>query len=147
MIKAMTGDTVKVHYTGKLADGTVFDASPQDRPLHFILGRKEVVAGFDQAVTGMYQGEKKTAVISADDAYGPHDATLVTAMPRSQFGGDIDFKVGLQLEVTAPSGDKFFVIVAGLDEENVVLDANHPLAGRELTFDIELLEVEKKKPL
>jgi peptidylprolyl isomerase len=144
MIKAQTGDTVKVQYTGRLTDGTVFDTSPEGKPLHFIIGKKEVIPGFDRAVTGMYRGEKKTAIIPADEAYGAHDESLVTAMPRSELPAAVDFQVGRQLEVTTQSGDKFLVLVADLNEDTVILDANHPLAGQELIFDIELLEVRKK---
>ncbi|WP_429885462.1 FKBP-type peptidyl-prolyl cis-trans isomerase [Geoalkalibacter halelectricus] len=143
MIRADQGDTVKVHYTGRLADGTVFDASPTDRPLHFIIGRKEVIPGFEQAVIGMYQGGKKTATIAPEQAYGPHRPELVEEIKRSLLPADLTLEPGRQLEVDPAEGQKFVVMVKAVGDEMVTLDANHPLAGRELIFDIELLEVTK----
>lgn len=143
MIRADQGDTVKVKYTGRLNDGTVFDASPEDRPLHFIIGRGEVIPGFEEAVAGMYQGGKKTVTVTPDKAYGPHREDLVEQVERSLLPDDVPLQVGRQLEVTPEKGEKFMVMVTGLDDENVTLDGNHPLAGRELTFEIELVEVKK----
>jgi peptidylprolyl isomerase len=146
MIRAMQGDTVKVSYTGRLADGTIFDASTPERPLHFILGKKEVIAGFDQAVTGMYMGESRTVTIPAEQAYGPHEAQYVETVERSMLPAQLDARPGQQLEVTAQNGNKLLVLVAEVTEETITLDGNHPLAGKELIFDIELLEVHKTPP-
>jgi peptidylprolyl isomerase len=143
MIRAEKGDIVKVHYTGRLQDGTVFDTSPADRPLSFIVGRGEVIAGFEQAVIGMYQGGKKSVRVAPEDAYGPHRPELVEEMKRSLLPADLHLEVGRQLEVEPEQGNKFLVLVAALNEESVTLDANHPLAGRELHFDIEVLSVDK----
>lgn len=145
MIRADQGDIVQVRYTGRLEDGTVFDASPDDRPLSFIVGRREVIPGFEQAVIGMYQGGKKTVTIAAEEAYGLHRPELVEEMQRSLLPADLHLEVGRQLEVEPQQGNKFLVLVCGLSDETVTLDANHPLAGRNLIFDIELLKVEKQQ--
>lgn len=144
MIKAVKGDAVKVHYTGRLTDGTIFDASPQSRPLHFILGRGEVIPGFDEAVTGMFQGETKTVAVAPEQAYGAHDARYVEEIDQGLLPSGLELKVGRQLEITGPKGDKLLVLITALTEQTVTLDGNHPLAGKELIFDIELLEVEKR---
>ena len=143
MIRAAKMDTVKVHYTGTLQDGTVFDKSPEDRPLHFILGRQEVIAGFDDAVAGMYQGETKTVVIPCEKAYGRSKPELLETIDRSIIDTSVELQVGGQLEVTNHDGSAFYVMVKELTDGQVTLDANHPLADKELTFEIKLLEVEK----
>ena len=147
MIRADQGDIVKVRYTGRLADGTVFDASPPERPLHFILGRQEVIAGFDAAVTGMYQGETKTVAIAPEQAYGPHDPRYVHAIDRGRLPADVELAVGRQLEVTTGEGEQLVLMIVELSDTSVTLDSNHPLAGKTLTFDIELLEVQKRPPI
>jgi peptidylprolyl isomerase len=146
MIRAMQGDTVKVSYTGRLADGTVFDASPAERPLRFILGKKEVIAGFDAAVTGMYMGESRTVAIPPERAYGPHEGQYVETVERGMLPAQLDPQPGQQLEITATNGNKLLVLVTGVTDDTVTLDGNHPLAGKELIFDIELLEVHKASP-
>lgn len=146
MIRAAKNDTVKVHYTGRLADGTVFDQSPEDRPLHFILGRQEVIRGFDAAVEGMYQGESKTVTIPCEQAYGQSKPELIEELERSLISQEVELQVGGQLEVTAQDGSIFHVMVRALTDTLVTLDANHPLAGKELTFHIRLLEVNKPQP-
>jgi peptidylprolyl isomerase len=143
MIRAAEQDTVKVEYTGKLSDGTIFDASPEDRPLLFIIGRKEVIPGFEDAVEGMYQGESKTVTIPCEKAYGPSDPELFEKIDRSAIGDDVALQVGGQLEVTNQDGSVFYLMVKDFTEEEVTLDANHPLADQDLTFDIKLLEVKK----
>ncbi|MDH3997664.1 MAG: peptidylprolyl isomerase [Desulfuromonadales bacterium] len=145
MIRANEKDTVKVNYTGKLSDGTVFDQTPQDRPLTFIIGRDEIIPGFDVAVRGMYQGESKTVTIPPDHAYGASDPELLETIDRDQLGEDVELHVGGQLEITNHDNSKFYVMVKELTDTQVVLDANHPLAGKELIFDIELLEVIKEQ--
>lgn len=145
MIRADQGDIVQVRYTGRLEDGTVFDATPEDRPLSFIVGRREVIPGFEQAVIGMYQGGKKTVTVAAEEAYGPHRPELVEEMQRSLLPADLHLEVGRQLEVEPQQGNKFLLLVCGISDETVTLDGNHPLAGRDLIFDIELLKVEKQQ--
>lgn len=143
MIRAAQKDTVKVHYTGRLADGTMFDQSPDDRPLLFILGGKEVITGFDEAVEGMYQGESKTVTIPCEKAYGPRKSELVEEVDRGLIGKEVALTVGGQLEITNQDGSKFRVMVRAVSDDRVTLDANHPLAGQDLVFDIKLLEVRK----
>ncbi len=143
MIRADQGDTVKVRYIGRLADGTVFDASPAERPLHFILGRQEVIPGFDEGVTGMFTGEAKTFTVPPEKAYGPYQESSREEIDRSLLPAHLDLQVGRQLEITGENGNRLLVLVAALGEGTVTLDGNHPLAGKELTFEIELLEVTK----
>ncbi len=146
MIRAAHMNTVKVKYTGKLADGTTFDASPEDRPLQFILGKEEVIKGFDEAVTGMYQGETKTVVIEPDQAYGESKPELIQDVDRSDLPADLELTEGGQLEVTQEDGGKLLLMINRVTEDKVTLDANHPLAGKPLTFVIELLEVDTEPP-
>lgn len=143
MIRATRQDTVKVHYIGRLADGTIFDQSPAERPLHFIIGRNEVIEGFDEAVVDMYQGTRKTVTIPAAKAYGPVREELFEVLERAQLPPGLELKVGGRLEITRQDGSTFHVAIRELTAETVTLDANHPLAGHDLTFDIELLEVKK----
>jgi len=144
MIKAATGDTVKVRYTGRLDDGTVFDASGEDRPLHFILGKNEVITGFDAAVAGMYQGESKTFTVPPEQGYGDHDPRWVETVERSLFPADFQLQPGHFVEVTRDSGEVFQIRIVACEGDDVTVDGNHPLAGEALTFDVELLEVVKK---
>ena len=145
MIRAAKMDTVKVHYTGRLTDGTIFDQSPEDRPLQFIIGKHEVIVGFDEAVEGMYQGESKTVTIPCTKAYGISKSELLEDVDKSLLGDRVELTVGGQLEVTNHDGSVFYVMVKAINEDSVTLDANHPLADKELTFDIELLEVTKQQ--
>ncbi|QDZ39229.1 peptidylprolyl isomerase [Euhalothece natronophila Z-M001] len=142
MVQAKSGDTVKVHYTGKLADGTVFDSSEGRDPLEFAIGEGQIIPGFEQAVIGMAPGESKTAEISSDEAYGPHRSEMVLEVEREQIPEDIEVQPGQQLQVQHPSGQQIPVVVTEVAESKVTLDANHPLAGQDLTFDIELVNVE-----
>jgi peptidylprolyl isomerase len=144
MIKATRNDTVKVHYIGRLKDGTIFDQTPEDRPLHFILGKEEVIEGFDNAVDGMYQGESKTVTIPFAQAYGPRKTELIEEIDRTLLPKDIELVAGGQLEVTQDDGSVFHVMVRELSDQSVTLDANHPLAGQDLTFDITLQHVSKR---
>lgn len=143
MFKAEKGDTVKVNYIGKLTDGTVFDSSEGKQPLHFIVGQQEVIPGFDQATLGMGQGEKKTVTIQSDEAYGPFHEKLVETVELSKLPDDLELTVGGQLEVTRGDGQVMYFFINELTDTTVTLDANHPLAGKELTFEIEMLEVTK----
>ncbi len=141
MAQAKTNDTVKVHYTGRLNDGTVFDSSVEREPLQFTLGEGQVIPGFENAVLGMTAGESKTITIAADQAYGPRRDDLVLAVGRDQFPPDITPEVGQQLQVRQTNGDVALVTVTEVGEAAVKLDANHPLAGHDLTFDIQLVEI------
>lgn len=141
MAEASVGDTVRVAYEGRLDDGTVFDESPEGEPLEFTLGADEVIDGFEQSVAGMEPGDTKTVTLDPDEAYGARDEDLVFTVSRDQLPGELEPEVGDPLEVRPPEGDAFEVHVADLNEDRVVLDANHPLAGRPLTFDLELVDI------
>ncbi len=141
MAQAKNGDTVTVHYTGKLEDGTVFDSSVDRDPLQFTLGEGLLIPGFEQAVLGMSPGELKTAEVSADQAYGPHREEMVVEIDRQEFPPHFQLEVGQQLQIPQSDGRMTRLIVTDISEQMVTLDANHPLAGRELTFDIHLLEI------
>jgi peptidylprolyl isomerase len=137
--KVKTGDTVKVHYTGRLNDGTVFDTSVKRGPLEFTVGQHQVVPGFEQAVLGMSVGENKTSVIPADQAYGQRDERLIVHMPRNRLPQDLDLEVEDRLQMRRPDGEIINVTVSEITDDTVVLDGNHFLAGEDLTFDIELI--------
>ena len=141
MTQAKSGDTVKIHYIGKLADGTVFDTSSNKGPLQFTVGSGQVIPGFDEAVTGMVVGETKTAEIPCDKAYGPRNDSLVLVVDKKQVPPELKPEVGQRLEVGSPSGELLAVTIIEVSDENLTLDANPPLAGEDLTFDIELLEI------
>lgn len=137
---AQSGDTVHIHYTGTLADGTEFDSSRDREPLGFTIGSGQVIPGFDAAVTGMTPGETKTVTIPADQAYGALREELVARVPRGQVPPQIVPRVGQRLQLG--SGDRaMLVVVREVDDEMVVLDGNHPLAGQDLTFALELVDV------
>jgi peptidylprolyl isomerase len=140
---AKSGDTVQVNYTGRLANGTVFDSTVGRKPFEFTLDGGQAIPGFDKAVIGMKVGEKKTVTIPMDEAYGPHDDSLVVDVPRSNFRSDTEPKVGQLVPITAPDGQVVALMITAIsDNGTVTLDANHPLAGKDLTFDIELVSIE-----
>ncbi len=141
MTQAKDGSKVKVNYTGKLDDGTIFDTSEGKAPLEFTLGSKQVIPGFEAGVTGMKVGEKKTINIPADQAYGPHQKEMVIKAERKQLPPDLKPEVGQQLQMNHQNGQTFVVKVTAIDDTAITLDGNHPLAGKNLTFDIELLEI------
>jgi peptidylprolyl isomerase len=141
MAQAQHGDTVKIHYTGTLEDGTVFDSSEGHDPLEFTLGSGQVIVGFEEAVTGMGSGEKKQVTIPADKAYGQRNEEMVIQAPRDQVPPDISPEVGQQLQMAGPGGETVIVRVVEITDEHVTLDANPPLAGKDLTFDIELVAI------
>ena len=142
MQQAQRGDTVHVHYKGTLDDGTVFDSSEGSDPLVFTLGSGDVIPGFESAVEGMSQGEKKTSKIDASNAYGAHRDELVFTVGRDQMPPHTEIEVGDMLRVGFPDGSSATVQVAGLELDLVTLDANHPLAGKDLTFELELVAIE-----
>ncbi len=141
MQQAKTGDTVKVHYRGSLTNGTVFDSSEGKNPLQFELGKGMVIVGFDNGVKGMSIGEKKTVQIPVNEAYGPKQSQLIIDVNKKDIPSDIDPKIGMQLHMTTNNGDPIPVTIAEIKEASIVLDANHPLAGEDLIFDIELIEI------
>ncbi|MGI9239110.1 MAG: FKBP-type peptidyl-prolyl cis-trans isomerase [Woeseiaceae bacterium] len=141
MAAAKTGDTVRIHYTGTLGDGTQFDTSSGRDPLEFALGGGQVIPGFDAAVTGMTVGDEKTVTIEADDAYGQRHEQLVQQVPRDTLPDTIDPAVGMQLQSQSPDGQVMNLVIVEIEEESITLDANHPLSGQALTFAIELVEI------
>ena len=141
MQQAKSGDTVKVHYSGRLTDGTTFDSSSGRDPLEFKVGNGDVIKGFDEGVAGMSVGEKKTVHIPADEAYGQKEEDRVVNFPRANFPPDMEPEVGMQLNMTNGGGQVIPVTIVDVDAENVILDANHPLAGQDLIFDIELVDI------
>jgi len=141
MAQAKQGDSVKVHYTGKLDDGTVFDSSADREPLEFTVGGGQVIPGFDQAVDGMAVGDKKTVRIEAEQAYGPHNPEMTLQVPRSDLPADLVPTPGMQLQASQEGGHSLIVTITEVADEQVTLDANHPLAGKALTFELELVAV------
>lgn len=141
MVQAKAGDTVKVHYTGKLKDGTVFDSSTSREPLQFSIGAGNIIPGFEQAVVGMSPGESKIEEIPYAQAYGPHREDMVVEIERQQMPADLNPQVGQQLQIQKPTGQAVPVTVTNVEGSKVTLDANHPLAGEDLIFEIQLLAI------
>lgn len=141
MSQAKSGDTVKIHYTGTLDDGTQFDTSSGRDPLEFQLGGGQVIPGFDSAVTGMAVGESKSVRIEPDEAYGPRHEQLVQQVPRSALPDELEPQVGMGLQSQGPDGQVMMLTVTAVEDENITVDANHPLAGQVLNFDIELVSI------
>lgn len=139
------GDKIKVHYHGKLDDGSTFDSSEGRDPLAFEVGSGMVIPGFDAGVTGMEKGEKKTIVIPSDEAYGPKLDEMIMEFPKERFPEDMKPEIGMSLNMSNQEGQSFPVVIKEVKEDVVVLDANHPLAGKDLTFDLELVEIEGAK--
>lgn len=141
MSQVKQGDTVLVNYTGKLIDGTIFDTSLDRSPMQFTVGQGKLIAGFEKAVVGMNAGEKKTVIIPFVDAYGPRHDSAVVEMDRKNLPGGFEPHVGQRLELTQEDDSALLVTVVGTSESSITIDANHPLAGKDLTFDIELVSI------
>lgn len=141
MSKASSGDTVKVHYTGKLNDDTVFDSSKNRNPLEFKIGSGQVIPGFDSAVAGMTVGDIKSVTIPMDQAYGPYREDMVLKIEKTQFPDHINPEIGQQLQLNRENENPIGVTVTKITDDSVTLDANHPLAGKDLIFEIELIEI------
>jgi len=143
MAEVKNGDVVKVHYTGKLTNGEQFDSSEGKEPLEFTVGAGQMIKGFDDAMPGMSVGEKKTINILPGDAYGEKDEQDMIEFPKENIPKDMKLDVGMQLQLRNENGQPFPVTVAEIKDDVVALDANHSLAGKELVFDIELVEILK----
>lgn len=141
MTTAKQGTTVRVHYTGRLPDGTEFDSSRGRDPIEFELGAGQIIPGFEKEVEGMTEGETSSVTIKAEDAYGPHQPDRVQKVDRSQLPAEVPVEVGTQLQATTQNGQQIPLTVVEVGEKEVTLDANHPLAGKDLVFDLELVEV------
>ena len=144
MQQVKNGDTVRVHYTGKLTTGELFDSSEGREPLEFEVGAGMMIKGFDAAVVGMALGDKKTVNIVPEEAYGERNDQMIIDFPRSNFPDDMTPEIGMQLMMNNGAGQQFPVTIVELKEEVVVLDGNHMLAGKELVFDIEMVEIDSK---
>ncbi|GAB3957578.1 peptidylprolyl isomerase [Spirosoma harenae] len=148
MAQAKSGDTVQVHYTGTLTDGTIFDSSEGRTPLEFTVGSGQVIKGFDEGVAGMNQGDKKRINIPVEDAYGPTNEDMIFTLNRTDIPDDIPLELGMTLNMHEDGNPRPIpVIVRDLTDTTVTLDANHPLAGQELTFEVELVGVKSPSGL
>ena len=143
MAKAKAGDTVRVHYTGMLQNGMVFDSSTDGEPLEFTIGEGKVIPGFEETVVGLAVGESKIGSIPSEMAYGPHHPEMVHQIERSEIPSHIELEVGLHLQITKEGLQPLEVTIVELSDDMVTLDANHPLAGQDLIFEIQLLEIVK----
>lgn len=141
MAQAAIGDTVHIHYNGKLRDGTVFDTSEGREPLQFTIGQNTIIPKLEESIVGMETGDTATVEIAADDAYGPHRPDAVQTVERSMIPPHIDVTVGTQLQATAQNGQTVVLTVMEADDSSVTLDGNHPLAGEDLIFEIEVVEI------
>ncbi|MGB5451681.1 MAG: peptidylprolyl isomerase [Sedimenticolaceae bacterium] len=141
MQKPQAGDTVRVHYTGTLEDGTQFDSSRGADPLEFAMGQGQLIAGFEMAVAGLAPGESVTVTLAPEEAYGESDAGMVQEVPRRMMPEGVELEPGMVLQGQSDEGQVDNFTIVSLTEETVTLDANHPLAGKSLTFDIELVEI------
>jgi peptidylprolyl isomerase len=141
MTQAQPGTTVSIHYTGTLSDGTTFDSSEGRDPLTFKMGEGEIIPGLESALSGMEVGDKKQVTIASEEAYGPHRPEAIQQVPRESVPDHIPLDLGTQLQVQTPDGRALPVTVTEVTEEQVTLDANHPLAGKDLIFDVELVSV------
>lgn len=141
MSQAKSGDTVRVHYTGTLDDGTQFDSSAGREPLEFVLGTGQVIPGFDQAVEGMVIGAAKEVRIPAVEAYGERNPELTQEVPKSALPGDMTPEVGMPLQARGPDGQVFNLVVTAVADESITVDGNHPLAGQALNFALELVAI------
>ena len=135
------GNAVKVHYTGKFEDGTVFDSSKEGEPLDVTIGSGKVIPGFENGIIGMKNGENKTITLPTEEAYGPVRDDLIIDVKKAEIPENIKPEVGLSLQMKQPNGDVVNLVVTDVAEETVTLDANHPLAGQILIFDIEVVEI------
>lgn len=146
MAQVKSGDKIKVHYHGKLTSGETFDSSAGREPLEFEVGSGMVIKGFDDGVTGMTVGEKKTVNIPFDDAYGSRNPDMIIEMPKDRFPKDMEIELGMSLGMSDENRQQFQVTIVEIKEDVVLLDANHPLAGEDLIFDLELVEIAGGSP-
>lgn len=143
MSEAKSGDTVRINYTGTLTDGTQFDSSVGREPLEFQVGSGQIISGLDREVEGMKVGDKQTVTVTAEEAYGAHDAAKVQKIPRDALPPELEPQQGMQLQAQTPQGGQVALIVTAVEEQEITVDANHPLAGKDLIFEIEMVEILK----
>ncbi len=140
---AKKGDTVRVHYVGKTKDGEVFDSSKGREPLEFRIGDKKMIPGFEAALVGMSEGSTKSVTLPSSEAYGPHDRTLISKVEKSLLPADLPISVGTRLQIGDENDIPAIVTITDITESTITLDANHPLAGEDLAFDIELVDLQE----
>ena len=146
MVRARIGDTVRVHYTGRTADGHKFDSShDHEEPLEIVLGQRQLIIGFEEAVVGMEPGESKVIEVPVDRAYGPHNPEKIVETAHSEMPEGLELLLGTRLQGNTPGGQEILFTIVGLSESKVTLDGNHPLAGKELTFELQLVEIMREK--
>ena len=143
MSQVKANNTIKVNYTGKLADGQVFDTSEGKEPIEFVLGQGRLIPGFEKGLIDMKLNEKKTIEISKDEAYGEVNKDLIQEISRTQIPQDMEPKVGMGLVSKTPEGQEINLMIIEVKEESIVIDGNHPLAGRDLVFDVEIVEIKE----
>ena len=141
MTQAKSGDTVRIHYTGTLTDGTEFDSSRDREPLEFTIGTGSIIPGLEREIVGMAVGDTNTINVAADEAYGAHNPEAVQNVPRGAIPPEVQLVVGARLQAQTPDGQHLMLTVVEVTEEMVTLDANHPLAGKDLVFEVELVEI------
>lgn len=141
MSQAKSGDTVRVHYSGKLQDGQEFDSSDGREPLEFTIGTGQIVPGVEQAVVGMTPGDERTVTVAADDAYGQRRDDMVQRIEREMLPAGVEPQLGMRLAAEGPGGQSLMLTIVDLDDASITVDANHPLAGHDLTFELKLVEI------
>jgi peptidylprolyl isomerase len=141
MTQAKNGDTVRIHYIGKLTDGTEFGSSAGQPPLEFVIGSGQVLSGLEKQIDGMELGSSQTLTVPAEEAYGEHDPSKVQVVPRSAVTAGVDVQPGQQLQATTREGGTLAFVVTNVDDQKITVDANHPLAGRDLVFDVQLVDI------
>lgn len=141
MTQAKSGDTVRIHYTGTLLDGSTFDSSKGRDPLEFVVGSGQIIPGLDAAIPGLAVGDKKEVNVPCQEAYGPINPEMRQAIPREGIPDEVPLEIGIQLQMQSPDGQVLPVTVVEMDEATVTLDANHPLAGQDLIFNIEVTSI------
>ncbi|MCB1420554.1 MAG: peptidylprolyl isomerase [Notoacmeibacter sp.] len=142
MTTAQNGNTVKIHYTGTLADGSQFDSSEGRAPLTFKLGAGQIIPGLERQIAGMAVGDSKTVTVPADEAYGPRNPEQIQEVPRSVLPPEVTPEVGMQLQAQAPNGMPVMLVVSAVTDETITVDGNHPLAGQDLTFAVEVVGID-----
>lgn len=141
MSEAKAGDTVRIHYTGTLTDGSEFDSSAGRDPLEFEVGGGQIIPGLDREIVGMKVGDRKTVNVPCDEAYGQHNPEALQEVPREGLPPDIEITVGNRLQAVTQDGRQITVVIAAVNDDTVTMDANHPLAGQDLIFDVEMVEI------
>lgn len=145
-MEVKNGTKVKVHYTGTIDDGKVFDSSEGKEPLEFVVGSGQIIKGFEEGIVGMKEGEEKEIKIPSDKAYGQRNEQMIQQVPRDSWNADSEPKEGMQLMLKSPDGKQMLATIAKVEDDTLTIDMNHPLAGKDLTFKVKVESVEEGKP-